>query len=136
MNVFRVVDSAYMPNYATNQLGNSGCGCLAYGTFTPTSDGTTPIGNSAFQGCGGITAIDFSNFLLPIQSSSIGSNAFRSCMGISSYTFKNTQEYTSNFTIGDDAFRSCALLGKVISNTIDVAKGLLPLMINASGNPA
>jgi hypothetical protein len=40
-------------------LYSQGCGCLAYGTFAP-NIAATDIGPGAFEGCGGITVVDFS----------------------------------------------------------------------------
>jgi hypothetical protein len=64
------------PDYANKSLYDQNCGCLAYGTFTPTLSIPT-IAPSAFGGCAGITSVDFSQNKTTITS--IGGNAFSGC---------------------------------------------------------
>jgi hypothetical protein len=73
--------SNFIPNYVKDSrvgaLYNDDCGCLAYGTFAPTGD-TSSICEYAFDGCAGITAVDFSNHN-DVDFTSIGMSAFMGC---------------------------------------------------------
>jgi hypothetical protein len=69
---------------------------------------------------------------LPNQTYSIGVQAFYHCSGIRSYTFSSKQLYDEPFSVGSFAFAGCAVLGKVISDSIDVAVELLAHMVVSS----
>ena len=69
----------------------------------------TSIGESAFQGCSGLTTVD-----IPNSVTSIGYYAFQFCSGLTSITFPN-----SVISIGVDAFSKCRGLTSVtIGNSV------------------
>ena len=65
----------------------------------------TSIGNSAFNGCSGLTSVTIGNSV-----TSIGASAFNGCSGLTSVTIGN-----SVTSIGNEAFYNCS---KLISVTI------------------
>ena len=72
-------------------------------------DGITRIGDSAFQGCSGLTKLT-----LPNSVTSIGESAFRGCRGLTELTLPN-----SITSIGDYAFYSCRGLTELtLSNSL------------------
>jgi len=90
--------------------------------------GVTTIGNSAFNGCSGLTSVNFPNSVTSIKDyafmdctgltsvtignsvTSIGDHAFTYCTGLTSVTIPN-----SVTTIGNSAFYGCTGLTSVIS---------------------
>ena len=64
-------------------------------------DGVTTLGEYAFNGCTGLTEIDFKNVI------SIGQSAFGSCTGLTEIDFKNV------ISIGQSAFGSCTSLTEI-----------------------
>ena len=72
-------------------------------------NGTTKIGNSAFNSCSGLTSVT-----IPNSVTSISNNAFSSCIGLTSIDIPN-----SVTTIGSSAFNSCSGLTSVtIPNSV------------------
>jgi len=63
----------------------------------------TSIGNSAFQGCVGLT-----NISIPNSVTSIGNSAFQGCVGLTNISFPN-----SVTTIGSGAFAGCSNLESI-----------------------
>ena len=84
---------------ATNTL-IAGC----QNTIIPNS--VTYIGDSAFDGCSGLTSI-----VIPSSVKSIGSHVFLDCSGLSSITFDENSQLTS---IGEYAFGYCSGLISII----------------------
>ena len=64
-------------------------------------DGVTTLGEYAFNGCTGLTEIDFKNVI------SIGQSAFSNCTGLTEIDFKNV------ISIGQSAFGSCTSLTEI-----------------------
>ena len=72
-------------------------------TYSGKTYSVTSIGNSAFDGCSGLT-----NITIPSSVTSIGSSAFYGCSGLISIVIPN-----SVVSIGYDAFRNCTDLTSI-----------------------
>ena len=77
-------------------------GTMATGTKITLEEGTLGIGESAFEGCSGLTSIT-----IPNSVTSIGYSAFSGCSGLTSITIPS-----SVTIIGSSAFRGCSGLTK------------------------
>ena len=82
-----------------------GCSGL---TSVTIPNSVTSIGNSAFEGCSGLTSVTIGNSV-----TSIGNFAFHRCSGLTSVTIGN-----SVTSIGINAFYECSRLKKVIVKDI------------------
>ena len=99
-------------------------------TFDEVTYNVTSIGNNAFSGCKGLTAVT-----IPASVTSIGDNAFTGCVGLSSITLP------ANLTsIGDNAFSGCtgitaitipASVTSIGSNALSNCKGLASIAVEA-----
>ena len=67
--------------------------------------GITRIGDSAFQGCSGLTELT-----LPNSITSIGNSAFQGCSGLTELTLPNSVK-----NIGNSAFKGCSGLSEITS---------------------
>lgn len=75
LHIFANSDFMLTHIIGSTPLNGEGCGCLAYGNIEVAST-CSAIGNSAFDGCGGITSVDFSKLTSSIT---IGQYAFDCC---------------------------------------------------------
>ena len=101
-------ENIIIPN-SVNNIGNSAFqGCTGLTSVTiPNS--VTSIGGSAFEGCTGLTSVT-----IPNSVNNIGSSAFQGCSGLTSVTIPN-----SVTSIGKNAFYGCnGLTSVTIPNSV------------------
>ena len=92
-------------------------------TYSGTTYSVTSIGNSAFEGCSGLTSVT-----IPNSVNSIGDYAFAYCRGLTSVTIPNSVK-----SIGTSAFYNCSGLTRVDISSLEAWLGIK--FANSSSNP-